>query len=181
MFALGTDNNIWTAFQTAPNSTTWSAWGPHETGFSFQGTPAIDYNDDGRMTVIAQGSDNNIWATWETCLNCGWTTWAPLQSGKQFNGDVGGGKIQISNGVEQIFARGTDNNIWTTFQTSGNSSTWNAWGPQQTGLSVTFQGTPAIDYTADGRMQVYVVGSDSHIWTTWETSLSGPWTPWTML
>ena len=195
VFALGTDNNIWTAFQTAPNSTTWSAWGPHETGFSFQGTPAIvvvvevgvefgnhiDYNDDGRMTVIAQGSDNNIWATWETCLNCGWTTWAPLQSGKQFNGDVGGGKIQISNGVEQIFARGTDNNIWTTFQTSGNSSTWNAWGPQQTGLSVTFQGTPAIDYTADGRMQVYVVGSDSHIWTTWETSLSGPWTPWTML
>ena len=114
-----------------------------------------------------------------TCLNCSWTSWTALQSGQQFNGDVAGGTIQVSNGVEQIFARGTDNTLQSTYQTSGNSSSWVSWGPSANGL--TFQGTPAICYTSDGRMQVYVLGSDNRLWTTYETAFNGAWSVWAVV
>jgi hypothetical protein len=80
VFGVGTDNNVWHIWQTAPNNG-WSGWG--SLGIPGPGTNfllAIGNNQDGRIELFAIGTDSNLWHCWQTAPNNGWSDWESLGS-----------------------------------------------------------------------------------------------------
>jgi hypothetical protein len=69
-----------------------------------------------------------------------------------------------------VFARGTDNAIWHTWQDqiNGNWSPWESLGGNWTS-------GPAAALYRDGRLNVFARGTDNAIWTRWQTTPNGDW------
>ena len=69
-----------------------------------------------------------------------------------------------------VFARGTDNAIWHTWQEhiNGNWSPWESLGGNWTS-------GPAAALYRDGRLNVFARGTDNAIWTRWQTTPNGDW------
>ncbi len=93
-------------------------------------------------------------------------------SGYSFNGDPAVGSWH---GQLQVFARGTDNNIWHASQTGVNGP-WNGWTLLQPGFA--FQGTPTTANDANGNIEVFAHGSDNRIW---HNVYSNGWSGWSRL
>ncbi|GCE31354.1 hypothetical protein KDA_68380 [Dictyobacter alpinus] len=136
----------------------------------------IGHTTDNRLEVYARGSNNNIWHRYRLAGG-GWSNWGELQPGGQFNGNpaVGINKNGTKYQIQEIFARGNDNNIWHIWQTSPDGDWISAWQPLQAGFS--FQGTPAVGYTAKGYLEVYARGSDNNIWHNYQNA-NGSWSGW---
>jgi hypothetical protein len=75
------------------------------------------------------------------------------------------------NGLLEMFARRSDNNIYHIWQTS--KSSWSNWAPLEAGQ--TFLGDPTVVANADGRLQVFARGSDNNIYTMWQTAPGAGW------
>ncbi|GAB3943042.1 hypothetical protein GCM10027614_31100 [Micromonospora vulcania] len=39
----------------------------------------------------------------------------------------------------------------------------------------------AVSANADGRLQAFVIGGNGALYSTWQTTTSGPWSAWTNL
>jgi acylphosphatase len=136
-------------------------------------------NADGRLEVFARGSDHNIWHIWQTCPNCGWSSWSPLQSGQSFNGDPAVG--QDLDGRLEVFARGTNNAILVDAQEHSGEIVggWTGW--QTLSQANAFQGTPMVARNMDGRLEIFARGSDGNIWHNWESCVGCGWNGWVAL
>lgn len=69
-----------------------------------------------------------------------------------------------------VFAKGTDNAIWHTWQDAINGN-WHPWES----LGGDFTSGPAAVLYQDGRLNVFAKGTDDAIWTRWQTSPNGNW------
>ena len=70
-----------------------------------------------------------------------------------------------------VFARGTDNAIWHTWQDQINGD-WHPW--ESLGGNLT--SGPGAALYRDGRLNVFARGADNAIWTRWQTAPNGDWT-----
>jgi len=57
------------------------------------------------------------------------------------------------------------------------ASDWTSLGAPPPGVL----GAPVVGHDADGRLEVFVVSGDANLWHRWQTSPSGPWSPWQAL
>lgn len=73
-------------------------------------------------------------------------------------GAMSGPIIANSDGLQQIFARGGDNNLYTSVQAA--DGTWGAW----TNLSGLIFSDPVAVKNANGRLTVFAIGGDHAIW-----------------
>jgi hypothetical protein len=69
-----------------------------------------------------------------------------------------------------VFARGTDNAIWHTWQDQINGN-WHPW--ESLGGDCT--SGPGAALYRDGRLNVFTRGTDNAIWTRWQTTPNGDW------
>jgi hypothetical protein len=69
-----------------------------------------------------------------------------------------------------VFARGTDDAIWHTWQDHINGN-WSGWQS----LGGTWSSGPAAALYRDGRLNVFARGTDNAIWTRWQTTPNGNW------
>jgi hypothetical protein len=69
-----------------------------------------------------------------------------------------------------VFARGTDNAIWHTWQNHINGD-WSHWES----LGGDWTSGPGAALYRDGRLNVFARGTDNAIWTRWQTTPNGHW------
>jgi hypothetical protein len=72
-----------------------------------------------------------------------------------------------------VFARGTDNAIWHSWQDQINGN-WRPWES----LGGNWTSGPAAALYQDGRLNVFARGTDNAIWTRWQTTPNGNWSGW---
>ncbi len=180
VFGVGSDHQLYHIWQTSPNGG-WSGWGslgfpwPHTT---LQiGDPRVVRNADGRLEVFLLAADQNIWHAWQTAPNGGWGAWASLgtppveiANGAPFVGNNADGRIEV-------FVTGSDGGIYHIWQTAP-SNGWSSWalllGPLP---GVQFNGLGGIANNQDGRFQLFFIGSDGALWTMPQSSPSNGWSP----
>ena len=183
VFAIGLGEifNIW---QTFPNG----AW--HD-GWRSKGSPSsnvrikshlVGRNADGRQEIFAIGDDNALWQKWQVAPNNSWSEWktpgTPAQDTSltgQFT--VGGNQ----DGRQEVFAVGSDGNVWQIWQTALNDgwSNWGKLGQPPTGIRGSDRITAGRNL--DGRQELFVMGGDDALWHIWQEAPNIGWTGWESL
>ncbi len=103
----------------------------------------------GKPAVCSHGTSKTSWET----LNVAETSYA-------------GVKVMV-------FGKGTDNNIWWAFSTSGGDTWKMAWAPIAPG---TFTSSPSATCSADGKLvAVFAKGTDDKIWWAFSTNGAASW------
>jgi hypothetical protein len=78
----------------------------------------------------------------------------------------------------EVFARGSDNNIWHNYENSQMGS-WQGWSALQSGMS--FSSAPTVARNTDGRLEVFARGSNGSIYHIWQIAAKKSWSTWTLL
>lgn len=173
---------LWHLWQTAPNNG-WSGWGSLGAPAAglHVGDPRVHYNADGRLEVFCLGGDGSAWHIWQTAPNNGWSGWSSL--GKPAPGITGTTILPMANqdGRMELFVTAGDGNVWHIWQTSP-SNGWSGWSalpaPQ---LGIPVWGLLGASNNADGRIEVFSIGSDGMLWHIWQTSPNNGWSGWECL
>jgi uncharacterized protein YkwD len=132
-----------------------------------------------RVYVFAVGTDNAGWYQARQATATAWEGWKSL--GGVLRGAAVPGVIDAS--VPAVFGRGSDNAVWYRSLTGfgfnpTNNTGEDAFSPW-TSLGGIVTGDPVVATNADGRAQVFVRGTDSAVYTNWQTARgSGAWSGW---
>jgi hypothetical protein len=183
VFVVGTNNQLYYKTQSAPNSDTWStAWTSLGGGIKADTSPAVARNNDGRLQVFVVGTNNQLYYKTQSAPNSDtWSTaWTSLGGGLRANTDPIG--IANNDGRLQVFVVGTNNQLYYKTQSAPNSDTWStAWTSLGGGIKA--DTSPAVARNNDGRLQVFVVGTNNQLYyKTQSAPNSDTWsTAWTSL
>jgi glucose/arabinose dehydrogenase len=166
VFVVATGNQLWHKWQTAPGSSTWSAWS--SLGGAIAGSPAVTINSDGRLEVFVVGANGKaLFHKWQTAP--GSSTWSNYVS---LGGTITGNPAvtRNSDGRLEVFVVGANGNaLFHKWQTAPGSSTWSAFES----LGGTIASNPAVGRNSDGRLEVFVVAVDNAVWHKWQINSDG--------
>ena len=125
----------------------------------------VRYGRSGRSRRTAAGANGNRWAT--PGPGIGLT--------EQFT--VG----RNQDGRQEIFAIGSDGNLWQIWQTAPNGG-WSEW-KRTDAPPVGIRPSDRITVTsnADGRQELFVMGSDDALWHIWQVGPNAGWADWVSL
>jgi hypothetical protein len=183
LFVIGFDNHVWTTF--------WNdAVGWNGEWFRIPGQAVFDHEKQqiavvsrapGNLDLFVIGFDNHVWTTfWNDAV--GWNTdWFPIPGQTVFSRE----RQQIAAasrapGNLDLFVIGFDNRVWTTFWNS--ASGWNGeWFqiPAPQVFDHEKQHIAAVS-RAPGNLDLFVIGFDNRVWTTfWNDAAgwNGEWFP----
>lgn len=188
---VGADSSggVWDNRQT--DSGAWGDWK------SLSGKPvnprlAIARNVDGRLEAFGVDSDGNVWHNWQFTPGGDWKGWSEI-AGKRIEpgfvvGQTRDGRLAIF-GVE-THGHSHPRSMGAGDHNKGRRGVWSSW--QQT-PGGTFRtewmnlGGSNIDpellvgNTADGRIELFSVGSNREVWTDWQLSNVRHWSGWSDL
>ena len=180
LFIIGFDNRVWATFFN--DGTGWNGdWFPLPGQAVFdrdlQQVTAVS-RTEGVMDLFVIGFDNRVWSTFWTA-DGGWNgDWFPLPGQAVFDRATQKvAAISRAGGNLELFVIGFDNRVWVTFFNDG--AGWNRdWFPLP-GKAVfdrAVQQVAAVS-RAEGNMDLYVVGFDNHVWSTYwaEHPNDRPW------
>lgn len=176
-------NQIVRIYQTSPNSG-WSSWidMDHPTCNSLY-NPHVGVNSDGRLDMLAVADDGNLYHRWELTSGGSWTSnWTSLGAPSGLSTSM---LMAIGNNADgriALFIKASNNEIYHLWQdTASNLSIWSSW----TGFGkppVTSLSDPALGQNQDGRLEVFVVGSDGKLYHKWQVAPNSYWSSsWTGL
>lgn len=175
----GSGGALYHQSQSAPDNG-WTVWRSYPTGGpSLFGSPAIALNADGRLELFVLGDDGALWHIWQTAANNGWSQWsshgAPL--GVALNSAPAA--AVGADGCLDVFIVSQEAMLWHIRQTAPNNG-WSDWVSLGTpsGASFGSDSTPAVAPSADGRLELFVVGNDETLWHTRQTAPNGGWSDW---
>ncbi|KAH6715963.1 peptidase S8/S53 domain-containing protein [Leptodontidium sp. MPI-SDFR-AT-0119] len=80
----------------------------------------------------------------------------------------------------ELFARGNDGALWHIWQTVINGG-WSSWFSHGSPRRVRLNGSPIVGRNLDGRLQVFLLSTDSQLWYIAQTTPGGGWGSWTSL
>ncbi len=176
------DGALWHIWQTTAGGNWYNTWfsSGKPSGMDLQPSPALVRNADGRLEVFAAGTDGALWHIWQTAPNGTWSSWASLgtPSNVQFLSGYTVGKN--ADGRLEVFTVGSDGALWHIWQTTAGGNWYNTWfssGKLSTSAEIYIG--PAVIQNADGRLEVFTVGSDGALWHIWQNSPNGTWNTWT--
>jgi Tfp pilus assembly protein FimT len=181
VFVIGTNNQLYYKTQTSAGSSTWTAWASLGGGIKSDTSPAVARNSDGRLQVFVVGTNNLLY--YKTQTAAGSSTWS--SSWTSLGGALRAGTdpvvIANSDGRLQAFVIGSNNALYYKTQTSADSSTWSSsW--MSLGGGIKADTSPAVARNDDGRLQVFVVGTNNQLYYRTQTSGgSSTWSGWTSL
>jgi hypothetical protein len=187
IFGTDTNANVWHSYQTTGNASWgWSTW--QSLGGPINSPLQVARNIDGRLELFGVGTNGNLCHNWQMNPSAGpWSGWV----GGDFTNAIGGvyegvnpGFVvgQDADGLLEVLTVGDDGNVWHDYEkTSGPTNySWSYWynlggsGTANLGSQLT------IANTEDGRLQVFGVGQDTNVWSSWQSIPSGgTWNAWT--
>jgi hypothetical protein len=180
LFAIGNDGALWHIWQTVVNNG-WSSWRSHGTpeGQTFAGStipPVLAAQADGRLHLFVPSLGGDLWHISQTAVNNGWSDWT---SHGQPDGNLFSDPAAIAanaNGRLKLFIPAGEG-VWHIWQTAPNGD-WSDWFnqlPESPGGPVPVDGSPALAPSADGRLELFVLGFDKAIWHIWQTAINNGW------
>ena len=146
---------------------------------------SLDSNGNGTITTIEQNASANGTFTYPVSnwvLNTeGYGSllgWLHVPGGTTSNPDNDASSKYVGqnqDGTLEVFALGSNGNIWHNYQTSAGAG-WVGWGELQSGQQ--FQGNPVVAKNQNGALEVFALGSNGNIWHNYQTSAGAGWVGW---
>jgi acylphosphatase len=180
IFTVASDKALWHRKQTTVG-VDWGNWASlGQPLLGLNGYSAVAANKDGRLEVFCTGIDGSLWHILQVAPNGNWSAWTSL--GKPTGVDL---VLRItvqqnSDGRLEVFMAGSDNALWHIWQTKPNGN-WSAWGFLGTPPGISSISYPAAGENANGRLEVFVFGSDNALWQKGQTTPGGTWGEWSSL
>ena len=172
---------MWHIRQTAPNGN-WSQWFSHGTPsgvlFGSDSTPALASDSNGCLQLFTVSNDGTLWQMWQTAPNGDWSGWWPhdAPSGVKFE-RVRPSVASGADGCLELFLVDNGENLWHRRQEAATGD-WSQWSSREAPPAVGLVGSPAVAAGAEGRLELFVAGTDGALWHTWQTARNGGWSPW---
>jgi hypothetical protein len=134
--------------------------------------PEIVTDVDGTRYISSAGWYGNVGVQlaqlYVTPATCTSTDVTPTLPWKRVGNDA--------DGRAEIFMRGTDARIYHQWQTGSADGAYNGtWTPLGT---ATFTGDPVVARHEDGRMVVFAVGGDGHLYASSQVAINAEWSSW---
>jgi len=186
IFATGSDSALWHIWQVTPNGP-WGAWASlgKPPGPVFITTPLVSANDDGRLEAFVIGSDRALWHIWQTAPGAPWGGWASLGGPPTGNMVLypflrknDDGRLEVFVTAESHSAVGVTGTLWHVWQVAPNGP-WGAWA--SLGKPTANISAPTVRKNDDGRLEIFVNGSDGALWHMWQLTAGGGWGSWSSL
>ena len=151
-------------------------------------------NADGSLSVFGIGNNGDIWFASQNAPGVGWSNWTDM-SGEQIQpGFVVGRNLT---GQLEVFGADGSGNVWDNIQTA--SCGWNGWSALRG--DQTNSGRPgngwrgddnggnfrtvervnprlAVARNLDGRLELFGIGHNSHVWYISQQTPGGGWGHW---
>jgi hypothetical protein len=139
---------------------------------------------DGRLDVCTVASDGALWHIWQVTPGGAWSNWTSL--GKPPATNLGGPAVMGINADGRLEAftfglsQNAQNSLWHIWQISPGGSwsnwQWRSFPPTKIGVAnFFFKHRVAAERNADGRLEVFFLGSDGALWHTWQEVAGGAW------
>lgn len=183
VFALGR-GGIFNIFQLSQNGNwneTWRSKNRPTANVRLR-SHIVSSNADGRQEIFGVADDGAAWQKWQVAPNNGWSDWKTLGTPSR---DVSltdrftVGRNQ--DGRQELFAIGSDGNVWQIWQTSPNGG-WSGWrllGKPPKSIRGADRITTASN--RDGRQELFVIGADDALWHIRQAVPNGGWSDWDSL
>ncbi|MEZ5141334.1 MAG: N-acetylmuramoyl-L-alanine amidase [Acidimicrobiales bacterium] len=146
------------------------AYGP--AAASASAGPAV-VGRDGRAEAYGLTAGGGVVVAYQQAPGASWSPWYPLAGGPSFPTTNRLHVIAAADGHHEAFVLGPSGQPHRSVQ-----------GPIGTGWS-SFQGMggtllspPAVARNADGRLEVFGIGTDHKLWHTWQQQPNGSWSGW---
>jgi hypothetical protein len=183
VFATGVGEifNIWQVFPNGGWTNGWRSKDRPSSNVSIQ-SQVVGRNADGRQEIFAIGADNALWQKWQVAPNNGWSEWKTLETpatDTSLSDRFTVGRNQ--DGRQEVFAVGSDGNVWQIWQTAPNDgwSDWRKLGQPRPGIRPSDRIT--VGSNADGRQELFVMGGDDAVWHIWQVAPNVGWSAWESL
>jgi len=134
----------------------------------FASSPTIESNTDGRLEVFAIDNYQNLYHIWQVTPNGGWSGIQNLGCCLIGNPQAG----RFADGSLVVFGIGTDHNLYYKRQSSPGGG-WGGWVGLGGGGNLVSD--PVVRQNVDGRLEAFVIDSNSHLRDVWENSPNGTW------
>jgi hypothetical protein len=142
-------------------SNNWSNW--QSLQGRLVGSPVVARNADGRLEVFMVSANHYVYHLLQSEPNGNFTAanWQPISGLNILDGTPA---VALNpDGRLTVFARGTNNQLYTISQTSPNGGLFGNWQPLR-GLNI-LDGTPAVASNPDGRLTVFARGTNNQLYT----------------
>jgi hypothetical protein len=183
VFANGL-GEIFNISQVAPN-------GGWKVGWLSGGRPSADVgikshvvgiNADRRQEIYGIGEDNALWQKWQVATNNECSEWKSLSTPAKhisLTDKFAVGRNQDSR--QEVFAVGSDGNIWQIWQTAPNG-VWSDWGKLgQPPAGIRRSERITVGSNLDRRQELFVMGGDDALWHIWQVVPNAEWSSWESL
>jgi hypothetical protein len=130
--------------------------------------PVVVANSDGRLQAFVIDTNNALY--YKTQISPSSATWSSSWTslGGGIKADTSPAVARNSDGSLHVFVIGTNNALYYTTQTSAGSSTWSSsWTSIGGGLRDSTN--PVVIANDDGRLQVFIVGTNNALYYKWQT------------
>lgn len=184
----GASGAVWHSSQTSPGSAwnNWASLGAPAYTSNVNTTPcepAVAVNDDERLEVFIIGSDGALWHTWELNPGGAWSQWSSLGTSPDKAGFISSLGVRVNaDGRLEIFtiSQILGGALWHIWQLApgGRWSNWESLGTPLSNGNILYV---AVGENADGRVEVFIVGSDTALWHIWQLGGGSGWGNWTAL
>jgi hypothetical protein len=193
--AIANDGTLWHRYQPKPSKGPWIQWGSmgKPPGVKLVSNPVIGQNLDGRLEVFVFGSDGSLWHRYQSKPGAGpWSSWSTM--GKPPKAKFYAHPVVAKNkdGRLEVFAMAgtpgkgefqlSDTALWHNSQPNPNhKGSWGQWQNMGKPSGASWP-SPAAGQNKDGRLEVFVPGSDGALWHKYQQKPnSGPWSGWTSM
>lgn len=153
--------HVWLISQNSPNSS-WGGWAdlgaPNGSQFTV-GSPLLAIDANGIVVVVAAAA-GSVW------IGQQWQGWTNL-------GRPGGGadgRLAVArnrSGALEIFSS-AGGSLWRLVQNAATTAEWSGWISMGSPLNSGLASYVAIGTNADGRLELFVEGSDHNMWHAWQ-------------
>ena len=82
-----------------------------------------------------------------------------------------------ADGCLELFLVDNGENLWHRRQEAATGD-WSQWSSREVPPAVGLVGSPAVAAGAEGRLELFVAGTDGALWHTWQTARNGGWSAW---
>lgn len=162
----------------------WDGWASLG-GATSGGEPAVASNADGRLEVFVEApgpTTTELWHVWQEAGGA-WSGWASLGAPP---GSFLGFPVAARNqdGRLEAFVRVglmSTGVVWHVWQDPASPTAWSGWddlGGPPGGVGAHFL---VVGQNADGRLELFTLGTDGAAWHVWQVAAGGAWAAWTAL
>lgn len=178
IFVVGTDGHCWTAAWQPSFSDGWHGWWRIGTvRFPAGGHINAVSRSRNKLDIfgVANGGET-VTAAWEPAFTDGWHGWWHIRGGRGRPGAPLHAVSRASNKLD-VFVTGTDGGTYTAAWEPAFTDGWHGWWRLNSGRATLGAPITAVSRSSN-KLDVFVVGTDSRIYTAAWTPTSGGWQGW---